>query len=605
VNVAAYFTPNTNTKMSEPKDTIVPAEERDAINGDSTIEEEDLGIPSLDEPFLQKYLDGRDALIAQEKRQRSDHAFRESMTPMAAEAAATVSAIRFQEQQTIWTHDFEDEVARKEGIEVFPGMMFNLAKDRMEKSKLWQIVRKMPKGALLHCHLEAMGDLNWLIEQAFTTEGICITAGAPLDSAASLLKLPFIFRHVKSPNTENSQSIWTSSYTPNEPIPINVAAANFPDGGKQGFILWLKSRVTITRQESLDQHLGPNDVWRKFISCFGVLASLQHYEPIFRKFIRNVLQGLLEDGVRWVDLRSVFVIPFTRAGEDQPDGDFGSMLQALEEEIDSFKNSAEGQGFWGARIIWTTIRQFDTKAIAHDMLECIAMKQEFPDLIAGYDLVGQEDLGRSLAELTPELFWFKKQCAQAGVDIPFFFHAGETLGDGDTVDENLFDAVLLGTRRIGHGFSAYKHPLLIDMIKDKKILIESCPVSNEVLRLCGSITSHPLPALLARGVPCALCNDDPTILGQGVTGMSHDFWQALQGWENLGLAGLASLAENSVRWATFDDVSAKVWSQEIKDGRFGKSTRATRMQEWHQEWEKFCQWVVLEYGPETDRDFLD
>jgi adenosine deaminase CECR1 len=591
--------------MSEPKDTIVPAEERDAINGDSIIEEEDLGIPSLDEPFLQKYLDGRDALIAQEKRQRSDHAFRESMTPMAAEAAATVSAIRFQEQQTIWTHDFEDEVARKEGIEVFPGMMFNLAKDRMEKSKLWQIVRKMPKGALLHCHLEAMGDLNWLIEQAFTTEGICITAGAPLDSAASLLKLPFIFRHVKSPNTENSQSIWTSSYTPNEPIPINVAAANFPDGGKQGFILWLKSRVTITRQESLDQHLGPNDVWRKFISCFGVLASLQHYEPIFRKFIRNVLQGLLEDGVRWVDLRSVFVIPFTRAGEDQPDGDFGSMLQALEEEIDSFKNSAEGQGFWGARIIWTTIRQFDTKAIAHDMLECIAMKQEFPDLIAGYDLVGQEDLGRSLAELTPELFWFKKQCAQAGVDIPFFFHAGETLGDGDTVDENLFDAVLLGTRRIGHGFSAYKHPLLIDMIKDKKILIESCPVSNEVLRLCGSITSHPLPALLARGVPCALCNDDPTILGQGVTGMSHDFWQALQGWENLGLAGLASLAENSVRWATFDDVSAKVWSQEIKDGRFGKSTRATRMQEWHQEWEKFCQWVVLEYGPETDRDFLD
>jgi adenosine deaminase CECR1 len=591
--------------MSEPKDTIVPAEERDAANGDTTIEEEDLGIPSLDEPFLQKYLDGRDALIAQEKRQRSDHAFRESMTPMAAEAAATVSAIRFQEQQTIWTHDFEDEIAKKEGIEVFPGMMFNLAKDRMEKSKLWQIVRKMPKGALLHCHLEAMGDLNWLIEQAFTTEGICITAGAPLDSATSLLKLPFIFRHVKSPNTAESQSIWTSSYIPNEPIPINVAAANFPDGGKEGFILWLKSRVTITRQESLDQHLGPNDVWRKFISCFGVLASLQHYEPIFRRFIRNILQGLLEDGVRWVDLRSVFVIPFTRAGEDQPDGDFGSMLQALEEEIDSFKNSAEGQGFWGARIIWTTIRQFDTKTIAHDMLECIAMKQEFPDLIAGYDLVGQEDLGRSLAELTPELFWFKKQCAQAGVDIPFFFHAGETLGDGDTVDENLFDAVLLGTRRIGHGFSAYKHPLLIDMIKDKKILIESCPVSNEVLRLCGSITSHPLPALLARGVPCALCNDDPTILGQGVTGMSHDFWQALQGWENLGLAGLASLAENSVRWATFDDVSAKTWSQEIKDGRFGKSTRATRMQEWHQEWEKFCQWVVLEYGPETDRDFLD
>ena len=591
--------------MSGTQSVAVPAEERDVSNDGPDNEEEDLGIPSLDEPFLQKYMDGRDALIAQEKRQRSDHAFKTSMTPMAVEAAATVSAIRFQEQQTIWTHDFEDEVAKKEGIEVFPGMMFNLAKDRMESSKLWQIVRKMPKGALLHCHIEAMGDLDWLIEEAFSTEGICIAADVPLDSPTSLQNSPFIFRHVKSPSAAESQSIWTSSYVANESIPVNVAATAFPDGGKEGFIRWLKSRVTITRQESLDQHLGPNAVWRKFTSCFGILASLQHYEPIFRKFIRNMLQGLLADGVGWVDIRSVFVVPFTRAGEEKPDEDYVNMLQALQEEIDAFKKSEEGARFWGARLIWTTIRSFDTKTIANDMLECIAMKQEFPDLIAGYDLVGQEDLGRSLAELTPELFWFKKQCAQAGVDLPFFFHAGETLGDGDSVDENLFDAVLLGTRRIGHGFSAYKHPLLIDMIKDKKILIESCPVSNEVLRLTGSIASHPLPALLARGVSCSLCNDDPTVLGHGLTGMSHDFWQALQGWENLGLGGLASLAENSVRWAAFEDSSAKEWSQDIKDGRYGKGIKAKRLQEWHEDWEKFCQWVVLEYGAETDRDFLD
>jgi len=29
------------------------------------------GVPSFEEPFIQKYLQGRDALIAQEKRQRS------------------------------------------------------------------------------------------------------------------------------------------------------------------------------------------------------------------------------------------------------------------------------------------------------------------------------------------------------------------------------------------------------------------------------------------------------------------------------------------------------------------------------------------------------
>lgn len=222
------------------------------------------------------------------------------------------------------------------------------------------------------------------------------------------------------------------------------------------------------------------------------------------------------------------------------------------------------------------------------MKQCISIKQRFPDMIAGFDLVGQEDQGRPLADMTPELFWFKKRCVEEGVDIPFFFHAGETLGDGDETDENLFDAVLLGTRRLGHGFSLYKHPLLMEMVKEKKILVESCPISNEILRLTGSILSHPLPALLAKGIPAALCNDDPAILGHATSGMSHDFWQALQGWDNLGLEGLGSLAEASVRWAAFEDRNQKDWLREIKMGSAGKGIRAERLRSWLRDWEGFA-----------------
>ena len=75
----------------------------------------------------------------------------------------------------------------------------------------------------------------------------------------------------------------------------------------------------------------------------------------------------------------------------------------------------------------------------------------------------------------------------------------------------------------------------MEMVKTKKIMVESCPISNEILRLTSSIKAHPLPALLARGIPCALSNDDPAILGQRGNGVTDDFWQALQGWENLGL----------------------------------------------------------------------
>jgi adenosine deaminase CECR1 len=183
----------------------------------------------------------------------------------------------------------------------------------------------------------------------------------------------------------------------------------------------------------------------------------------------------------------------------------------------------------------------DHKNCGKDMKQCIQAKKLYPALLSGYDLVGPEDHGRTLHSLTPELLWFRKQCALEGVNIPFFFHAGECLGDGDSTDHNLFDAILFKTRRIGHGFSLYKHPHLIDLVKKRQILVESCPISNEVLRYSASIMSHPIPALLARGVPVALSNDDPSMMGQEGAVLTPDFWQALQGWDNLGLAGLVGI----------------------------------------------------------------
>lgn len=278
------------------------------------------------------------------------------------------------------------------------------------------------------------------------------------------------------------------------------------------------------------------------------------------------------------------------------------MFQVIEQEVASFQTSPEGQGFWGLTTIWTSMRGSKTRPLIESMDHCITTKMLFPHLIAGYDVVGPEELGRTLKDLLPELLWFRQQCAQEGVEIPFFFHAGETLGDGSSTDANLFDAILLGTRRIGHAFSLYKHPLLIDMVKDKRILIESCPISNEVLRLTGSVLAHPLPALLARGVPCALCNDDPAMLGQDTAGMSHDFWQALQGWQNLGLAGLGSLAENSVRWAAFEDQPLAAWLDGLRQATLGDGVKADRMKQWRIEWETFCLWIVTEFGDEFDPD---
>ena len=551
------------------------------------------GLPQYTDPFIQKYYEGREALIEQEKAQRSDNSFRQSLTPLAVAACAIVSRIRAEEHQTIWANE-EAHDTLTPGVHHYPGMMFSLAKQRMEQSKLYQIVRKMPKGALLHAHMDAMIDSDFLVDQVLATPGMVIQASQPLTSVEAQQHASVTFQYSKSiPDT--ASSIWTDGYTP-QTLESAVAAADSFPGGREGFKTWIMSRSTITPEESLNHHHGIDAIWKKFGSCFMILGSMFRYEPIFRASLQRLFRQLRDDGLQWVDFRMAFVAKYWQEGHESPDEGQEALFRAFDEELAKYQATDEGKGWWGCRFIWTTLRVYGKKEMVDHMKQCIAIKKAFPNLIAGYDLVGQEDAGRSLADLTPELFWFKKKCMEERVNIPFFFHAGECLGDGDETDQNLFDAVLLGTRRIGHGFSLYKHPLLIELVKQKNILIEACPISNEVLRLTSSIKSHPLPALLARGVSVALCNDDPAVLGVGKNGLTHDFWQALQGWENLGLEGLGSLAENSVRYAAFEpDQDSKVWSKDIKDGKYGEGIRAARIREWTSQWNEFCQWIIMEF----------
>ncbi|KAJ9203145.1 hypothetical protein DTO166G4_238 [Paecilomyces variotii] len=560
----------------------------------------DEGIPQFGDPFIQKYINGREALIQEERKQRHDYTFRKSMSRVAAEASRIVSRIRAREQRDVWTDHLEEKIAHQSDEVLYPGIMFNLAKDRMEKTDLWKIVHRMPKGALLHAHMDAMFDLDYLIDLAFTTPGIHISAPQPLSSDKALDVAPVSFQFSKRPlsKSDNKPSIWTDDYEPSTLLHIQKAASTFPRGGESGFREWLKSRCMIAPDHSYNHHHGVDAIWAIFQRTFPVINSILFYEPILRKCLRRMLDELAVDGIKYVDFRVAFLFEYRRENSETPEDDYMEFLNVFEEEVEAFKATEKGARFHGARIIWTTLRRLPNRDIVESMKECIESKKEFPEIICGFDVVGQEDQGRPLVDMTPILFWFRKACAEEGVEIPFFFHAGECLGDGDATDNNLFDAILLGTRRIGHGFSLYKHPLLIDLVKEKKILIECCPISNEILRLTSSIKSHPLPALLSRGVPVSLCNDDPAVLGHGRNGLTHDFWQALQGLENMGLEGLAVMAENSIRWSCFEDQTTAEWQKDIRDGVTGNGVKAQRLREWYADFEEFCQWIVMEFADE-------
>ena len=377
------------------------------------------GLPQFEDQFIQKYFQGREALIDQEKSQRSDAAFRQSLTPLALEACAIVSRILVEEHQTIWTSNFQDDLARQEGVNLHPGMMFALARGTMEKTKSWRIVKRMPKGALLHAHQDAMIDVDWLIDEVLGTEGIVMLAEEPLYSPGTRAQGEVVFRYSKRPSVTAS-SIWSEQYQASHPVSMKEAAASFPDGATEGFKTWLKSRCTITPEESIKHHHGLDAVWRKFASCFPPLNSMEYYEPVLRAAMQRLLQQLVDDGLRWVDFRSTFAVDFRLEGCEEISKDSDDLVRVFSEELKKFKATEEGRNFWGYRFIWTSLRSWGKKKIVDHMKQCILMKKAYPELIAGYDVVGQEDTGRSLADLTPELFWFKKRCFENGVDMYVF-----------------------------------------------------------------------------------------------------------------------------------------------------------------------------------------
>lgn len=163
--------------------------------------------------------------------------------------------------------------------------------------------------------------------------------------------------------------------------------------------------------------------------------------------------------------------------------------------------------------------------------------------MAGFDLVGQEDLGKPLSN-------FVDQLLEVPEDIDFYFHAGETNWFGSTVDENLIDALLLGTKRIGHGFGLVKHPVVLDMVKKLNVAIEVSPVSNQVLKLVSDFRNHPCSQFFADGYPVVISSDDPSFWK--ATPLSHDFYIAFLGIasQHADLRLLKKLALNSIHYSS-------------------------------------------------------
>ncbi|KAK0503573.1 hypothetical protein EDD18DRAFT_636779 [Armillaria luteobubalina] len=522
---------------------------------------------------LADYEAKRKELISKDRSLRLDVLAQDQLSALEIEADGLMRSIRAAEAESVWSADYPSIP------HPFPGMEFLTGRSIIVQTEIFKILCKMPKGALLHAHLDATVNASFLYGLGLQEPSIHIQVPQVINAQTLNTALPkFKALPAELHNTE-AVSLTSPSYVPDSWISLAQARQQFDPalGGPDGFDRWVLGCLTINPAEAYGTHNTVTKIWQKFTSTFRVADGLIHYVPIFTKYIREFIRSSIEDGILYVEPRVNFWIKTMVNSDGVENVTHRDLLMifesVLEETIVDLKAQGREDEFVGGKIIYSTLRFLEPDELDWYFEDCIALKKEFPHLIAGFDLVGDENVLYPLSHYTEKLLNFRHMQKDAGVDIPFILHAGETLGDGSKADMNLYDAILLGTKRIGHGFSLVKHPELMNICREKNIALEVCPISNEILRLTSSMPMHPLPILLNYGIAVALCSDDPSVFGN--MGLSFDFFQVLVSSEVTGLIQLGAMARDSIKHSMLESHRKEI-----------------ALEKWHRQWQKFLEYIV-------------
>ena len=326
-----------------------------------------------------------------------------------------------------------------------------------------------------------------------------------------------------------------------------LVAAERQASGAAAYDAFLKSALTINVQDPANTYPDINSVWSTFEVKLGAIGSLLSYEPVMRDFIQLGYQEMLQDKVQYMEIRTVLPDGVCRS-LDNCDSPLSAMeLAALYKEVtDEF--TASNPTFCGVSMIYAPVRRVDETTVQSYLDTAQQLMNAFPGFFVGFDLVGQEDLGRPLIDFADEII----AASTSNPNLNFYFHAAETNWQGQETDINVIDALLLGTKRIGHGYGIAKHPEAKRLALENDVPVEVNPISNQVLGLVHDLRNHPAAILIQEGFPVVISSDDPG--AWDAYGLSWDFYEAFMGLasRDMDLRLLKQLTFGSIRYSALD-----------------------------------------------------
>lgn len=391
--------------------------------------------------------------------------------------------------------------------------------ERIRESELYEFIRKLPKGSDLHVHGTSLIPVNKMIDFLCDYEKLLINIKTYV--------LTF----------ENGQDTYPLKKALNEGL--------------------------ITKEELNTKWttLGCQDkkgIWNYFEELFERLGAIDLDNDLLKKYYVFAFEY-------YVSLKIYHVEIHVLLSKNQEETN--SIINIIKEAYFEVKKK---HNELVVSIIGTSMKMFESIEETKEIFNCTIKAQEtikddfdsnnIHDFVLGMDLINEEDKSRPLIEYASLLLEIRNKYP----NFNYYLHCGESI---NTRNDNLIDAYLLDAKRVGHGTNLYRYPDLLKKYADKEICLESCLISNQVLRYVKDLRLHPSAEYLKRGVTIALCSDDPVFFEYDT--LVDDFFAAIVCWD-LGIAEVKHLCINSIMYSGLDNISKK-----------------KLMEDWHVAWKGF------------------
>uniref|UniRef100_A0A182RQC5 adenosine deaminase n=1 Tax=Anopheles funestus TaxID=62324 RepID=A0A182RQC5_ANOFN len=419
------------------------------------------------------------------------------------------------------------------------GMHFFDAKPLIENSIVYGALKLMPKGAILHLHNSAAVSSGWVIRNlTYRREArLCNVEGRYYFTVRTLSICP-----------ENQTRLIGDMRKERQK---DIVA----------FDEWLESLINMKLKPSRNRHATIDELWMEFESCFDAIKGFLQYKPFFEAYHRQLLQEFHNDNVYYIELRASLSKLFDSNGKEYGPPEVAYILHQI---VEDFRR--QHPTFHGVKIILSKHKNMSNAELESALKLYESLSATFPGFVVGFDLVGQEDMNRSLRSFASSLL----EPPTSSGPPNYFFHAGEigkrfsssdsnilsfaiiSVGYFSEANENVMDAILLDTKRIGHGYALIKHPILWHAVRRKQIALEVCLISNQVLGLVRDLRNHPASFYVAQNIPIAITSDDPGFWD--AIGVTFDYYYAFMAIApQAGLGFLKQLVWDSIRYSSLSD----------------------------------------------------